>query len=165
VGAQGPSPRTVQVPKGIDPGWGYQVGRSASADVVGDGAPLLGKQPLFHRFLEEAGPGPSFPVAALDDSRIVLLSGETAAKQRRNHPDIGAADYAMVQQILDDGEMFAEPGGRFVRGFIDDEDGRLWKTVVKMTADDAGTYLVTLHRAKERDLRASRQRLERIGME
>jgi SPP1 gp7 family putative phage head morphogenesis protein len=30
VGVRGPNPRTVQVPKGIDPGWGYNVGKAHS---------------------------------------------------------------------------------------------------------------------------------------
>ena len=163
VGQRGPSPRTVEVPEGIDPGFGYAPGRSASPAFVREAAPLLGERPLFRRFLEEAGPGPSFPVAALDDMRVVLLSGETAAKQRLHHPELEAAGYSLVQFIIDEGELFAERQGISFQGFAHDGDGRLWKAVVKSAR--AESYFLTLHRTKERDLRASQRRLKRLERE
>jgi len=36
VGVRGPNPRTVDVPKGIDPGWGYNVGKANTGQVFAD---------------------------------------------------------------------------------------------------------------------------------
>ena len=36
VGANGPSPRTVEVPEGIDPGWAYAPGQSVAGGSEGD---------------------------------------------------------------------------------------------------------------------------------
>ncbi len=85
----------------------------------------------------------------------VRLSGETAAKQARRHPDLEPADYARVQRILDQGEMFVEDNGRFAQGFLE-EDGRLWKAVVKSAAGGDEAYIVSLHKAQPHNLDAAR---------
>ena len=180
--------RTIQVPVGIDPGFQHNVGLidvgKASADrlirKIDAASPALARaavgQPfrtrLFQRFLDTAGGATEhgdFAIGMLDDSvagaigarsRVVRLSGETAAKQagRRRlterdlgHPDVRAEDYARVQRILDDGEVFRESDNSVV-GFME-EDGRIWRAVLKATADGAETYLSTLHRvdASRRD--------------
>lgn len=38
VGIRGPNPRTVRVPQGIDPGWAYNVGKSATGEQIADAA-------------------------------------------------------------------------------------------------------------------------------
>ena len=48
--------------------------------------------------------------------------------------------------ILDNGELFAG-FERQVVGFIED-DGRMWRAVLKVTGDGAETYLVSLHKAQ-----------------
>ena len=108
-----------------------------------------------------------FAVALLDDrvagvigarSKVVRLSGRTAEKQRRRHR-LEAYDHARVQRILDEGELFADGNG--VIGFIE-EDGRLWRAIVRTFNDGSETYLNTLHRARLHDLRAARRQLSRI---
>ena len=91
------------------------------------------------------------------------LSGETAAKQRRVHPDLKPDDYALVQRILDEGELFRTDDRRMV-GFVE-ADGRLWRASIKSTDDGSETYLATLHRARERDLRSAERRYKRIDRE
>ena len=155
-------------------------GRNKSGrDVVGDrliasmdGEPWRSR--LFRRFLETAAEGTpqrAFAVAVASDvllraiggrSRTVRLSGATAAKQRRAHPDLRPDDYALVQRIVDEGEIFKARRRRHAIGFAT-VDGRLWRAVLKATADGSETYLVSLHKASKRNLRSAGQRLERIA--
>ena len=50
---------------------------------------------------------------------------------------------------------------RNVMGFLE-QDGQIWKAVVKRTGDGAETYLTTLHRAQPRNLVLARHRHKRI---
>ncbi len=136
---------------------------------------------LFRRFLETAGRRTEhgdFAVGMLDDSvagaigarsHVVRLSGETAAKQagRRQrtdldvgHRDVQAEDYALVQRILDEGDLFKSGDRRFL-GFTT-VDGQLWRAAIKATKDGSDIYLDTLHKAKVRDLTAARSRWTRV---
>ncbi len=127
--------------------------------------------PRFLRHLAGAE-GADRPVATLGEavaraigarSRIVRLSSETAAKQRRRHPDIRPEDYARVQRILDEGELFREDT-RAIIGFAK-ESGVLWRAVLKVANSGDEIYLVTLHRSKPRNLRRARNRALHIGGE
>ena len=130
---------------------------------------------LFRRFLESAAEGTrhaDFAVAIAPDvllrtiggrSQTVRLSRYTAAKQRRVHPDLKPDDYALVQRILDEGELFRTDDRRMV-GFVE-ADGRLWRAAIKSTDDGSETYLATLHRARKRDLRSAERRYKRIDRE
>ena len=176
--------KTRRVPVGIDPGFDHNVGRinlgRDAADRLIDkidatpddlarvaiGRPW--RTPMFRRHLAGASEG-NWPVAVLPDailtaiggrSRTVRLSGETATKQTVGHTDLTSEDYARVQGILDEGELFAGRDHRVI-GFIE-EDGRSWRAVVKVTEDGAETYLASFHRAKPRDLAAARRRRTRI---
>lgn len=96
-------------------------------------------------------------------SSTVRLSPWTARKQRRRHPDLQPNDYARVQRILDRGEAFLQDKGR-VMIYLED-DGRLWRAVVKTTKDRSETYLVTLHKAQPRDLDTARRTWKRVNRE
>ena len=74
-----------------------------------------------------------------------------------------AEDYARVQRILDEGEVFRS-GDRIAIGFLEDE-GRLWRAVVKVTEERSKTYLATLHRAQPDDLVRARDRLVKMDRE
>jgi len=95
-------------------------------------------------------------------ARTVQVSGQTAAKQRARR-NLDPEDYALVQRILDEGEVFLEANGLNVQGFIE-ADGRLWKAVVKTTRKRDELFLTTLHRAGEYNLARAR-RLEKIERE
>lgn len=129
----------------------------------------LSRAALFSLFLSGGLDG-YWPVAILGrpvsamigaDSRTVRLSAATAAKQALRHPDLRVEDYALVQRILDEGELF-HVGERFATGFLE-TDGRWWRAVFKATRDRAETYLVTLHRARPSNYRATKRRYETIG--
>ncbi len=184
----------LQVPRGIDPGFGHNVGR------VGRGPTEEGLNRLVGK-LDEAPEGLSravtqamvrnraltghlagkidgnYPVAILEQkalraikgrSRTVRLSKYTADKQagripeNPGHPDLAPEDYQRVQRIFDKGRMFRSAEiSRVAIGFLE-ENGKLWRVVVKETEDGKETYLETLHRAKGRDFRATIRDLEEI---
>ena len=51
----------------------------------------------------------------------------TAGKQREHHPDIAPTDYARLQRLLDEGELFRDRySPRAATAFLE-EDGRLWR--------------------------------------
>ena len=175
--------RIVQVPRGIDPGFQHNVGLARAGKDAADrlvakldaadpdlAAAAIGRfwqGSEFRRFLREAKPDGDFAIAVAPEtllaavggrSRVVRLSEETAAKQRKHRLD--PEDYARVQRLLDEGE-WVQQSGTHAAGFIE-IDGRLWRAVVKATADGSETYLVSLHRARSNDLRAARRRFKRI---
>ena len=179
--------RVHQVPRGIDPGWSHNVGNvslekdAADAFVAKiDRAPddlaraAVGNPwgtPEFARHLTGASDA-DWPVAVLDGptlaaisgtSRTVRLSGYTTEHQRDRRAGQGftAADYHRVQRIFDGEEIF-RGRDRVAIGFME-EDGRLWRAVVKSTQDGSETYIETLHRARPRDLAAARRRLKKIN--
>ena len=135
----------------------------------------------FRRFVAGSGPASArtgdWPIAVAGEavlaaiaarSRTVRLSDRggkidehgTATKQREHHPDIAPADYARVQRILDEGELF-RAGPRHAMGFLE-MDGRPWRAVIKATRDGSETFLATLHKAQPHNLDAARRRLRRI---
>ncbi len=98
-------------------------------------------------------------------SSMVRLSAETADKQARKHPDVRSGDYALVQRILDEGELFRDRySPRAVVGFLE-EGGRLWRAAIKATEDGSETWLTTLHKARQRDLRAARRDQRQVERE
>ena len=87
------------------------------------------------------------------DRVAVRLSASTAAKQLYRHPDLTATDYALVQQILDEGRAYVN--GRNVVAY-GEVDGRWWIAVVKATSEEL--YLSTFHRVGTRDLQQAERR-------
>ncbi|MDE0029390.1 MAG: phage minor head protein [Deltaproteobacteria bacterium] len=179
---------TVQVPRGIDPGFQHNVGRhmpgrDASNRLIQkiDGAPedlpLIGQPwntPEFQGHLDgkaddrrAAWPIAVVPSRILDilggRSRTLRLTRDTADKQGGRVPgnpghDVAPEDYARAQRILDDGEFFQDSDLSAV-GFMEDENGKLWALALKVSVDRGETYLTSLHRAQLRDLRVARRRL------
>ena len=119
-----------------------------------------------------------WPIAILDRtlmaaigtrSHTVRLSQDTADKQRDKHGDLEPSDYAWVQRILDRGELFRNPprsndlsANLRISGWLLEEDGQLFRTVIKATGDGSEVYMATLHRATLRNLRRARREMERI---
>jgi len=46
-----------------------------------------------------------------------------------------------------------------------EDEGKLWRAVIKVTEDRNELFLMTLHRARPNDLRAARRDLQRTGRE
>ena len=177
--------KTYHIPKGIDPGFQHNPGLLTPGK--DDADRLIGKidaadpemaraaigrpwaTQLFARHLSGATDS-DWPVAVAGNqallnaigarSQVVRLSGETAAKQTARHRDVAAADYEVMQRVIDDGEWFHGRGNNAL-GFAEAR-GSLWMTVIKSTADRSRIYLQTLHRATKRDLAAARRRYEAV---
>ncbi len=174
----------ARVPVGVDPSLAHNVGlinpgRNAADRLIAkiDTAPealaraAIGRPwrtPLFARHLSGASDG-DWPVAVVPEairkaiggrSHTVRLSGETAAKQTIRHPELAPGDYARIQRIFDEGEVFATYGNQ-AAGFLE-QDGRLWRAVVKATEDGGETFLVTLRRAHDHNHRNARRRFRLV---
>jgi SPP1 gp7 family putative phage head morphogenesis protein len=164
------------VPAGIDPGFGYNPGRSslraigekaaatleqtAAADLAAARSALLDlvDSDAFAAAMEESDT--SFPVMVLDDEvrqaigaqcRVAVLSSQTMAKQRRNHPELSLDDYRRLPRLLDEDAMvFAQDDQRII--IARNADGRWLKAVVKATADRDELFVVSFHHARAEEI-------------
>ncbi|MCH8841643.1 MAG: hypothetical protein IID61_01590 [SAR324 cluster bacterium] len=118
---------------------------------------------MLRRWLRE--PRGTLSVAVLDDelaalfgakSRTVYLSAATMAKQKRNHPELDAEEYALLPDVIARGEVIQQGGLRLVF-FL--SHTRLMKAVLKSTRQRDELYVVSYQRANERE----RIRLRRRG--
>lgn len=91
-------------------------------------------------------------------ARVVWLTPETAVKQVIHHDDLTAAAYRVLPEIVEHGEVFERDSGRLLTFFDEDEDGCLYRTVIKQ-APDGACLLATFHRARMRDWRAARRNM------
>lgn len=184
---------TVQVPRGIDPGFQHNVGRHMPGrrtadrliqkiDAAPDDLPVIGQfwnTPEFQAHLDgkaddrrAAWPIAVVPSRILDAlrgrSRTARLTRDTADKQggrlpdNPGHQEVAAEDYAKVQRILDDGEVF-QVSERTAVGF-DEFDGKVWMTSIKTSTDDGReTYSTSLYRGQGADLRRARRRFKKLN--
>ena len=119
---------------------------------------------------EQTAPG-HWPIAIMGErliaatgaqSRTVRLSPDTADKQHEHHKDVAPGDYALVQRILDEGELFHSRNlPRHFVGHIT-HGGRTWRAVFKISKDERGSFLVSLFPAQERNLKAERRKARPI---
>lgn len=89
-------------------------------------------------------------------TRVVRFSDYTAAKGASKHADVVRTDYAIVQELMEAGELVEDRGGHLV--FLGLVDGHAWKAVVKRTRDGRELYLQTLHRLRPGQAEKIRQR-------
>ena len=187
--------RRTGAPGGIDRGWGHAPGATV-AEAVRALAPkldLLPAQPsvaLIQDWLRlpafdawMAAPQGNWPLARLADAdaaaigartRIAVLSAETMAKQRREHPELTRADYAAVQTTIATAQhrwTDIDPrSGTQSRLFAyeDSEAGHV--VVVKATLTGMGLFVTSLRRlpgdpARRRAIIASLRRSRSRGKE
>lgn len=165
-------PRTgevVELPEGVDRGWDYAPGASVAAALatfaktkgaalaLGDPSAALAKayvaalvqNPLFARFFDGELKG-EYPLAVLDAGLrramdaarpVVALSRETV-EAHRHHPEVSAADYALAQRILDEGELYEQGPGRIVALWRAGD--KLYRAALKRTGDKEKNYWLTL---------------------
>lgn len=116
-------PKTGQ-PVGVDKGFGYMPGGSVVERVRAltpklDRLPAAPSVALIQDWLKTeafaawyAAPSGSWPLARLPDAdaqaigaadgvRVAHLSAETALKQKREHPELSASEYAIAQDVID----------------------------------------------------------------
>jgi len=182
IGVRGPTPRTVRVPKGIDPGFAYAPGQRYGQllELAAEKAGAL-EQNLGAAYIKElidsqafarwyaSPPAGFFPIARLPDEVVgatgahggyAAISAETARKQALRHPDILFSDYARVQQTIDRGERIRD-GSAWI--YLLEEDG--FVSVIKSTASGRGLFLSSFRRlssdAAKRDREIRRLRGKR----
>lgn len=107
----------------------------------------------------------SLPVATFSDrlqsllgakSRTVLMSNEDAHKQLRKRvtksgtAQITAADYALVQEMIEQGDIYEDVSAArtFVLQIM--KDGRPWAAVVRVTKSGDAVYLKSFRRVRDR---------------
>lgn len=175
----------VTVPNGVQPGWDYAPGQTATeraiaarlnrldsveATVARQNVAQLVEAPLFNRFWngEVRGEYPVAVVPAVErqvlgaESPVVLLSQESLTAHKVSHPEVGLADYRRIQEILDQGEVYQRYGepGRMIYLSVGE---RLYRAALKRTADGKKNYFLTLFvvsdEKAEREVRQKMQRL------
>lgn len=169
---------TIRVPAGIDPGFGHNVGiaadqaaRARLIEKLDATEPALGaaavaetlKGEPFADFLREGAnrlgdwpvgilaPGAGADVMAAK-ARVVRLSRDSADKQARNHPEIGAIDYRALAAVLL-GDRKPLPGNKPLHwALIGRHDGTIYKAIVKTAQDGRELFLQSFHIIDEGEL-------------
>ncbi|MBF0556605.1 MAG: hypothetical protein HQK96_18965, partial [Nitrospirae bacterium] len=151
-----------------DYGWDYNPGKDAwqpdldqypydIAKLYVDGG-LTGQD--FNAFYDGMTKG-SFPVAVLSEeyknsigatSQVVLLSDESLAKNKANHPELTEEEYQQLPDIIADAQLIIEKNGQILV-FIN--RGNQWYfAVVKATSDKSELYLTSFRRTNESDVKS-----------
>lgn len=165
---------TIEVPEGIDPGFGHNPGKAgwrasqgtAFAGKVAAAPPALAEAAInervssddFLRFLgDPAGDMPVFllPAEAASalgaKSRVGLLSAETMLKQLRHHPELTADEYRRLPEIGTRPALIVQDGAQTVV-LVQQSDGRWYHAAVKVTANGAATYMTSFRRTDDRSI-------------
>ncbi len=173
VGVRGPSPRTVKVPKGIDPGFEYRPAATRPEVIA---AKLEGLDPALGRAVVEdylhGAPFARFfagdvamaaPVAVLDDaqrgligtrqrtvwlSQDGLLKNQGKLKRSVGHPELTIDEYRLLPKVIGDAPfVLRKKDERWV--FLEDV-GQVYMAVVR-TAGDGRNYVLSFRRSSLKD--------------
>lgn len=175
-------PKTGE-PAGIDKGFGYNVGmageergyailtekfESLPNDIARKWMASYVGEPAFERFIGGKIDG-NFPVAVLDRSTMkhletsrqaVWLSADTISRHATKHPEIGLAEYRMLPEIIDTGEIYRSGEDRIIYLW---RDGKLYRAALKKTKGDKGNYVLTMFqttdKVAERNVRSKYERI------
>lgn len=173
-------PKTGE-PEGIDPGFGYNVGKAAQGwrvltdkfetmpnDVAQKWMASYVQGPAFGRFIAGKIKG-EFPVAVMDGptqkavgakAQTIWLSDATLAAHLAKHPEIGLEQYRLLPEIINGGEVYRQGNVRLIYLW---RDGKLYRAGVKRTKDKTGNYILTLFETTdETALKNVRTKYERI---
>lgn len=165
-------------PVGVTPGFGYNPGEVSRAvqlqqafgeKMKGVETPIvkqtvadLVQSPAFDLFLRK--PQGNFPVAALEaaiadlvqaKNAPVYLSDTTLLKNRQAHPEILDDDYRLLPAIVNEGTV-VQIGDQKLSFFR--RDGKLYKAVLKTTADGNESYVVSVFRTDDGEMRRDLKR-------
>ncbi|PWE29973.1 virion morphogenesis protein [Maritimibacter sp. 55A14] len=175
-------PRTG-APPGIDRGWDHAPGASATRAILAlrDKLDFLPERPsidliqswlalpAFAEWL--AAPNGAWPLVRLSATdakrigakrRVADLSADTAVKQRREHPEITAVDYARAQDTISQADQVIRDGATalvYVRQLPATESQGGFVLVVKATRTGEGLFITSFRRlsrdeaARDRELR------------
>ena len=107
--------------------------------------------------------GDSIPVAVLDrryremfgaSTQVVQLSDDTMMKQLVKRPELTAQDYIRVQPVVERAQLIVKD--RDLHRVFIREEGRLYRAVVKVTADQSEMYLQSFRRTNSDDIDSTR---------
>lgn len=159
-------------PAGIDVGWGHNVGKAAWFPSPGRFTdPTIGHHiaaaavasPDFEQFVQGEVEGFA-PVGHIDDTlaaaigstaREVRLSSESMRKQRENHPELSVAEYRLLPRVMQNGMVIRDKERVLM---IFKRVDRWYRATIKSTSDGHELFLVSFHRAEEKDIRRLRRR-------
>jgi len=178
----------VMVPPGIAPGFAYNPGKAGMAAIAEKATRSIERAALVSleaardtldalirsdTFLDVlAEPGAACPVMVLDDglrtaigaeTNVVRLSSDTYGKQRgetarsAGHPDLTLDDYRLLPVIgAAPDHVFADRDRHLA--FYKAADGRLFKAVIKRTANGREIYLQSFRRAEYSEIATAARR-------
>lgn len=164
---------SVEVPAGIDPGFGFNVGMAAHPPVdpakftmpeLGHEAARLSVRAQHFRDLAEGRIEGAAPVGYLDDTlaatigagvRRVDVSSDTLKKQREHHPELQLEEYQVVPEMFRTGLVIRD--GEQALVFFK-QAGRTYKAAVKATKEGNALFLTSFHRASEKTIAGVRRR-------
>lgn len=140
--------------------WPEQVGKEELSHMIAGGP--------FGKWYEK--PSGNWPVGRLQEgqaaeigakTRTVMLSEETAGKQKLSHPELYADEYRFVQGAIDRGEQIKDGERNLV--FIHEEDG--YVCVVKSTVTGDGVFVTSFRRLSQAEAKRDSEiaRLRRKG--
>lgn len=174
-------PRTG-APVGIDKGWAYAPGASV-AKTVAALVPKLEVLPpkpsvamiqswlaldAFAAWLSSpTGFWPLARIEAADAARIgssqfiAKLSAESAAKQQREHPELSALDYLMVQQVIDTATERFKDGPHSMLFVVNDPGAGGYVLIVKATRTGKELFVTSFCRLSSNEVLAD-QELRRL---
>jgi hypothetical protein len=172
-------------PAGIDRGWAYAPGGSAVDDIrmltakLGALPPELSvaviqdwvRSALFARwFAEPVGAWPVGRIGAADAAalesteRVAKLSADSARKQAQRHPELSAAEYLRIQEVIDTATEKLSDGPRKMVFVKDAGDAGGYVLVVKAVVENGELFLVSFYRLsrdaarRDRTLQALRRK-------
>lgn len=158
-----------------DPGFSYNPGEAGLAHLLGEtirklevAQPQAAQAAVRHLTGGQsfttwaASPKGHFPMAVVpaDDaaliggrSTVVRLSPETYAKQLRHHPELAQADYARMQNVIDNGQA-VQQGAQKLAYILNEPNG--YVSVIKATRKGDELYVVSYWRLSGDDTRRER---------
>ncbi len=92
-------------------------------------------------------------------SQTVLLSTGTLIEHLAAHPEIGLGEYRLVQQMLDEGEVYKKGDERLV--LLHRQD-RLYLAALKVDQSRSRVYFLSLYKVTEADAKRKVLDLERL---
>ena len=138
--------------------------RLPAAELVSTGvAPDVLKKVVaagFRAWLER--PVGNFPLAVIpvqdaaaigSTARVAKISPETLAKQQRHHPELTAADYALVQEAVEKGEKYQQDGKNLAYAL---NQGGGVVAIVKATKIGTELFVTSVWRLSRKDVERQR---------
>lgn len=178
------NPRTgevLQVPAGVDPGWGYAPGaqwraeslalardklEAADPQIAAGAIRSLVASEVFRSWA--AKPEGAFPIGLLSDadakainapSRVVDFTPAIAAKQAREHKELVVDEYHWVQDAIERGRKFKDEDGAMRYVLV--EEG--YVSVVAASYDGLRTMLLSFRRLSTDAVKRDRELRRLLG--